>query len=206
MVAALPAPADRNVVGHDLQLDELETERLRLRLFVPEDLDALCSLTADAEVVRFIGDGVLLSRAEIEANLVSIISGFRRRGYGRWALEEKATERLAGYCGFGLSDDSFGVELVYLLGLEFWGRGYACEAGRACLRYGFEVLRLDSIKAVTLPDNERSRRVMERLGMRFARGGVYRGYPCVVYEIGRAEWEPDASAAYVVSQRPSPVS
>jgi RimJ/RimL family protein N-acetyltransferase len=201
MVAALHASTARNSVGCDLQLDELETERLRLRLFVPEDLDALCSLTADAEVMRFIGDGVLLSRAEIEANLVNIISNFHRRGYGRWALEEKSTGRLAGYCGFGLSDEAFGVELVYLLGLEFWGRGYASEAGRACLRYGFEQLQLSAIKAVTLPDNLRSQRVMERLGLRFACSGVYRGYPCVVYEVRRDDWQAETEAFYAVSQR-----
>jgi len=203
MVAALHTPAAETFAGRQPHFDEIETGRLRLRLFTPADLDGFCALTADPEVMRFIGDGVVLPRQDIEANLSSIIGGFRRRGYGRWAMVEKSTGRLVGYCGFGHSDESVGVELVYLLGREFWGRGYIQETGRACLRYGFEVLCLDPIRAVTLPGNSRSRRTMERLGMRFARSGVYHDYPCVVYEIGRSEWRPDDEAVYRVSRAPA---
>ncbi|HZI19841.1 MAG TPA: GNAT family N-acetyltransferase [Pyrinomonadaceae bacterium] len=199
MVAALQAPPAPDPTGRHSHYDEIETERLRLRLFRPEDLDALHELTSDREVMRFIGDGVVLPREDIEANLTSIIGSFRRRGYGRWAVEEKATGRLTGYCGFGLSDEKVGPELVYLLGREFWGRGFIYEAARACLRYGFEELRLGAVKAVSMPDNLRSRRVMERLGMRFARAGVYHGYPCVIYEIDRAQWAPEG-AAYVLGK------
>jgi ribosomal-protein-alanine N-acetyltransferase len=194
MVVALHTPAAQSTAARLRHFNEIETRRLRLRLFTPNDLDALCALTSDHEVMRFIGEGVVQPREQIEQNLTNIIAAFRRRGYGRWAIEEKMSGRLAGYCGFGFSVESVGPELVYLLGREFWGRGYVHEAGRACLRYGFEELGLDAVKAVTLPDNWRSRRVMERLGMRYVRSDLYHSYPCVVYELGRAEWQLDDSA------------
>jgi [ribosomal protein S5]-alanine N-acetyltransferase len=191
-----PGPADAACT----RPAELETARLRLRPFAPADLEALYALTRDPEVMRFIGDGEVLAREQIEWNLTNIIAVFRRRGYGRWAVEEKATGRLAGYGGFAHGGEGVGVELVYLLGREFWGRGYATELGRACLRYAFEELRLESLVAVTIPENLRSRRVMERLGMSFAGEGSYHGYPCVTYRLGRQEWREDGSP-YLVNRK-----
>jgi len=172
---------------------ELETSRLRLRPFTTEDLAGLSRITADAEVMRYIGDGVALTRKETEANLQTIVDTFSRRGYGRWAMFEKAGGALLGYCGLARPAQSPGVELVYMLARGAWGHGLATEASRACLRYGFEELRLDTIYALTMPDNLRSRRVLERLGMRFLRADRYYGYACVCYAITREEWRPDAS-------------
>lgn len=195
MVAALHQPA--HVTTVNTHADELETARLRLRLFTYDDLDALYALTRDPDVMRYIGDGVVLPRQQIEWNLTNIINAFGRRGYGRWAVEEKTTGRLVGYGGFAYGGEDVGVELVYLLGREYWGKGYATELGRACVRYGFEELKLDPVVAVTVPENHSSRRVMERLGLRFVRSGFYHGYACVYYELRRAEWRRDDSL-YVV--------
>jgi ribosomal-protein-alanine N-acetyltransferase len=173
--------------------DEIEAARLRLRMFTPEDLDALCVIAADPEVMRYIGDGKPLTREEVELNLVSIISGFRRRGFGRWAVVRKDSGALVGYCGLTYGNHEVGVEIAYMLARGEWGKGFASEAARACLRYGFELLGLDSIAGLTRPDNLRSRRVMERLGMRYVRDGQYYGYNCVCYSISRDEWRHDGS-------------
>ena len=173
--------------------DQLETARLLLRMFTPADLDCLHAITRDAEVMRFIGDGHPLSRAETGRNLAAIISAFQRRGFGRWALILKESGALVGYCGFGLGSEEIGIELAYLLAKSEWGKGFATEAGAACLRYGFEQLGLASIAALTRPENLKSRRVMERLKMRFVSDGSYRGYSCVRYSISRADWRPDGS-------------
>lgn len=178
--------------------DGLETARLLLRMFTPEDLDELHVITRDAEVMRFIGDGHPLSRAQTGRNLAAIIGAFRRRGFGRWALTLKETGALVGYCGFGLGSEEIGIELAYLLARPAWGRGLATEAGAACLRYGFENLGLDSIAALTRPDNLKSRRVMERLRMRFVSDGSYHGYSCVRYSISRADWQPGDSPYRVI--------
>lgn len=173
--------------------DEIETARLRLRMFVPEDLGALAAIAADPEVMRFIGPGKPLTREEVELNLASIISGFRRRGFGRWALVRKDSGALVGYCGLTHGTQEVGVELAYLLARAEWGKGFATESARACLRYGFERLNVDSIAALTRPENFRSRRVMERVGMRFVRDDEYHGYSCVCYSISRSEFQTDGS-------------
>lgn len=173
--------------------DVVETSRLRLRMFRPEDLDALCAITRDPEVMRYIGYGHPLTREETSENLERIVAGFRRRGYGRWALELKETGDLLGYCGLSLGEEEAGVELAYMLARSAWGCGLALEAGRACLRYGFERLGLKSIAGLTLHDNRRSRRVLERLGMVFVRDAHFYGFDCVHYLIARGDWRDDDS-------------
>lgn len=177
--------------------DELETERLRLRMFSPGDSFELSSITRDPEVMRFIGEGRPISAEETAANLRSIINAFHRRGFGRWAVVHKESGRLVGYCGFSASIPAAGVELAYMLGRPFWGRGLATEAARACLRYAFEELRLPSVSAITRPGNLRSRRVMEHLGMKFLSEEVYLSYDCVHYAIDRDEFEP-GDATYIL--------
>ena len=178
----------------------VETARLRLRLFTPDDLDRLCEITRHPEVMRYIGHGHTLSREETLANLNMIMNGFRRRGYGRWALERRDTGALIGYCGLSSGNPDVGVELAYMLAREEWGRGFALEAGRASLRYGFEALGLDSIAGLTLHGNHRSRAVLERLGMRFIRDAHYYNFACVHYAIARADWRDEGSPYRVVRQ------
>jgi RimJ/RimL family protein N-acetyltransferase len=173
--------------------DELETARLRLRMFTPADLDRMCEITRDPEVTRFIGYGHPLSREETQANLEKIMNGFRRRGYGRWALERRDTGALVGYCGLSSGNPDVGIELAYMLAREEWGKGLALEAGRASLRYGFEALRVDSIAGLTFHDNQRSRKVLERLRMKFIRDARYFDFDCVHYAIARADWRDDGS-------------
>ena len=178
--------------------DEVETARLRLRMFRPEDLDAMSEITRDPQVMRFIGHGHPLTREETRDNLERIVAGFRRRGFGRWALELKGAGAVVGYCGLTSADEEVGVELAYMLGRQAWGRGLAQEAGRASLRYGFERLGLDSISGLTMHDNWRSRRVLERLGMRFVRDAHFYGFDCVHYAVARDEWRDDGSPFRVI--------
>jgi ribosomal-protein-alanine N-acetyltransferase len=180
--------------------DELETARLRLRPFTHEDLDALCRITADAEVMRFIGDGHPITREETEFNLRNIVETFRRRGFGRWALEEKAGGALLGYCGLARLAEAPGVELVYMLARRAWGRGLATEGAAAVLRYAFEELGLEHVYALTMPDNFRSRRVLERVGLEYLRDDCYYGYACVCYALSRELWRP-APAVYRLRRR-----
>jgi RimJ/RimL family protein N-acetyltransferase len=94
---------------------EIETARLRLRLCTHDDLDALADLFGDAEVMRYIGveSGKALTRAETEGVLDNIISGWHRRGFGRWAVLLKATHQLIGLCGLKLLEGT--PELMYIL-------------------------------------------------------------------------------------------
>lgn len=178
--------------------DGVETARLRLRNFTADDLDGLWRIAADPEVMHHIGDGLPFTRDVTLWNLNGIISAFDRRGWGRWALEKKDGGGLIGYCGLSCSDEEIGVELVYLLARKEWGKGIATEAAAATLRYGFESLGFDSIAAVTRPNNWRSRRVMQRLGMDFERETVSHGYNCVCYRLAREDWRQPDGAIYRV--------
>jgi RimJ/RimL family protein N-acetyltransferase len=180
------------------RLPEVETARLRMRAFTLEDLDDLWRIAQDPEVMRHIGDGLPFTREETLVSLEGIINAFDRRGYGRWALERKDGGALIGYCGLTCGCEEAGVELVYLLERSEWGQGIATEAAAAALRYGFESLGFDSIAALTRPDNWRSRRVMERLGMRFESATSYHGYSCVCYRLAREDWRPPEGAIYRV--------
>jgi RimJ/RimL family protein N-acetyltransferase len=186
MVAAI-SHTNNEYESHS-RVEELETARLHLRMFSLEDLDALCNITRDPEVMRFIGDGRTLTRDETETNLISIIRAFQRRGFGRWAVTKKEGGPLIGYCGLSRSMDEVGVELAYLFAREEWGKGLATEASVAALRYGFEKLRADSIAGLTRHENLRSRRVLERLNMKYLRAAEFYGYSCAWYAISRADW------------------
>lgn len=186
--------------------DELETARLRLRLFAPGDSFVFSAITRDPEVMRFIGEGRPISAEETAANLDSIINAFRRRGFGRWAVVHKESGRLIGYCGFSAGNPVAGVELAYMLARPFWGQGLATEAARACLRYAFEELKLPSVSALTRPGNLRSRRVMEHLGMKFLSEEVYLSYDCVHYAIDRDEFTHDGSPYVLHTSRPRDAS
>ena len=90
-------------------------------------------------------------------------------GFGFWALEDRASGEFVGFTG--LENVAFtapftpAVEIAWRLAHRFWGRGYAAEAARASLAFGFEILKLPEIVSFAVLDNRRSRRVMERIGM-----------------------------------------
>jgi RimJ/RimL family protein N-acetyltransferase len=103
-------------------------------------------------------------------------------GFAPFAVVELGSGRVIGECGLQLLEEGPEVELGYKLGREFRGRGYATEASRASLDYGFEQLGLERIVAVAWPENAASIRVMEKAGMTFARRGHHYGHETVVYE------------------------
>jgi ribosomal-protein-alanine N-acetyltransferase len=147
---------------------ELRTRRLLLRQWRDADLEPFAALNADTEVMRYFPRG--LDRAESDALAGRVRAQIEARGWGLWAVELRASGAFAGFVG--LSEPAFearftpAVEAGWRLGRAFWGYGYATEAARAALAFGFDELELDEIVALTSTVNVRSRWVMERLGMR----------------------------------------
>ena len=111
----------------------------------------------------------LLTRPESDALVRRIERTFDRRGYGLWVVEEPGVTEFAGFVGLMYHDFPAHftpcVEVGWRLAKEFWGRGYATEAGLASLRFGFETVGVDEIVSMTTVQNLRSRAVMQRLGM-----------------------------------------
>ncbi len=169
----------------------IETERLILRRFTPEDLDELAALRADPEVMRYIGEQ---PRAKVEQRLNYYISLYESRGLGMWAVIDKGTGALIGWCGLIFLDGTGEVEVGYGAAKRYWGQGLMSEAARASLRYGFERAGLRRIVAVAMPENLASRRIMEKLGMRYEKRANFYGHELVYYSISRDEFDYGNSA------------
>jgi len=146
----------------------LRTERLLLRRWRAGDLAPFAALNADAEVMEHFP--ATLSRAESRALVERIERCFEQRGYGLWAAELAEEAPLIGFVGLWPVDDALpfapAVELGWRLARPYWGLGLAYEGALAAARYGLQQLELGSLVAYTAARNERSRRLMERLGMR----------------------------------------
>ncbi|WP_030603183.1 GNAT family N-acetyltransferase [Streptomyces achromogenes] len=145
---------------------ELHTDRLLLRRWRDSDLEPWAAMNADPEVREHLGD--LLSRDRSDASVAQYQADFDRRGYGWWAVEVRGTGEFIGFAGLDPVDDGMpftGVEIGWRLARSAWGQGYATEAARAVLAYGFDTLGLPEILAVTTSTNHRSQAVMRRIGM-----------------------------------------
>src|SRR4051812_10194079 len=164
-------------------MPEIETDRLLLRQFTTDDLDALAHIFADPEVVKHLGSGQPASKGETETALRSIIAHWSHHGFGRWAAVHKRTRELVGYGG--LRNFHGEPELVYLLKKSHWRRGLATEMARVCLKFGFEELRFERIIAMAKTANVASHRVMEKAGMCFERAASIYGMDIVCYALSR---------------------
>ncbi len=175
----------------------IEAERLRLRLWKEADREEFTRLNSNPHVMEFFPER--LSRNESDRFLTRIRTSILERGYGFWATEIKADRRFIGFIGFNYAtfQSSFTpcVEIGWRLKKEVWGRGYATEGAKACLKFGFSKLALNEIYAFTTPLNERSERVMVNVGMEkigeFQHPGLPEGHPLrlhVLYRITREQF------------------
>ncbi len=149
---------------------ELRTERLLLRGWRDDDLDAFAELNADPRVMEHFPGPI--GRADSDAFVRERIEPhFAERGFGLWAVEVPGAAPFIGFVG--LQAPMFEawftpcVEVGWRLAVVHWRRGYATEAARAAVAFGFDRAGLDEIVSFTVPANVRSIAVMERLGMRF---------------------------------------
>ena len=179
----------------------LSTERLELRPWADSDLAPLAALNADPEVMQYMPR--TLSRAESDALVAQACRALAARGFGLWALELRAEREFLGLVG--LAEVTFAapfapsLEILWRLKRAAWGRGYATEAAHACLELAFATLAVPEVVAFTVPENRRSRAVMERLGMRrdprddFEHPRLPAGHllrPHVLYRLAAAKWSP----------------
>ncbi|MDA9982898.1 GNAT family N-acetyltransferase [Gammaproteobacteria bacterium] len=186
----------------------IETERLTLRGFVPQDTDAFTRVMADKEVWRDLW-GIPGLPTDIHEHaewyVSSSIESWRRSGYGFWSVWTRSpilTElpELIGFCGF--VNDSHakihppdGVELGWGLHPKFHKKGLAFESAKETVEYGFRDLRIPKQVATTNPNNTASGRLMERLGLsHVGLSGTYGG-ESVLYEITREQFEGFAAKA-----------
>jgi RimJ/RimL family protein N-acetyltransferase len=167
----------------------LETERLVLRDFRATDVDELFAMADGDEVIApFMTYNVAPLHEACWRSVALWIGHWALRGYGMWAVEEKASGAFIGRIGLWEPEGWPGTEVGWMLGRAWWGRGYATEAARASLDWGFEQLPVDEVVSLIQPDNAASIAVAEKLGETFARMVPFRGGETGKWAISRADW------------------
>ncbi|MEZ2132956.1 MULTISPECIES: GNAT family N-acetyltransferase [unclassified Sinorhizobium] len=172
---------------------ELETERLLLRRWRPEDREPFFTINCEPEVVRYLTPR---TREQSDDMTFRIEQHFEDHGWGFWALEDKAQSKLIGLCGLSTIDWKLpftpAVEIGWRLSTPWQGKGYAREAAERVLSFAFDDLGLDRVVSFTVPDNRNSWGLMRRLGMRqvgeFRHPNLPMDHPLsqhVLYEIKR---------------------
>jgi len=144
-------------------IPRLETERLVLREFRAEDLDAFSAIVGDPDVMRYLS-GSVQSRHEAWRNMAGGAGQWLLRGYGTWAVERKSDHAMMGRVGLVHPDGWPQVEVGWTLGKPYWGQGYATEAAQAALNYAFLTLPVEQMISLIDPDNKPSQAVATRLG------------------------------------------
>jgi len=176
----------------------LETERLSLRGWRPDDFDAYARWMADEDVTRHLSGEPLL-REEAWRNMATVIGHWALRGYGMWAVERKADGALVGRVGLWNPEGWPALEVGWTLGKEHWGRGYAREAARAAMDYAFLTQNVARLISVIDVGNSASQKVAEALGEICGERRVmtHRGkeFTVDIWSIERTAWQTQRATA-----------
>lgn len=152
----------------DVFLKVLETDRLNLRWLSPDDGEFMLELLNDPSWLEFIGDrGVRTVEGAREYILNGPVEMYKRLGFGLFLTERKADGVPVGICGLIKRDSLEDVDIGYAFLPQFWGNGYAYESATATLAHGRTVLGFDRIVAITSSNNQKSARLLEKLGLKF---------------------------------------
>jgi ribosomal-protein-alanine N-acetyltransferase len=166
----------------------IETERLVLREFTLDDVDAMFAIIGDAETMKYYPQP--FSRDDAADWIQRNLERYSRDGVGLYAVILKATDDFIGDCGFAWQEvegDTL-LEVGYHLHRDHWGHGYATEAAKHCMRYAFEHLGVAKVVSFIRPENLPSRRVAERNGMTIERQIIFHGLPHLLYAMRRENY------------------
>ena len=144
---------------------ELETNRLKLRLWRSDDFDRYAEIYADKELGRYIGEQ--MDRPGAWRHMATLVGHWTLRGYGTWAVEEKDTQTFIGSVGLWFPEGWPEIELGYWLVPEAYGKGYATDAGLKARDFAFDQLGTRTLVSYIDPSNEPSKSVAERLGAKY---------------------------------------
>ncbi|MBX9770450.1 MAG: GNAT family N-acetyltransferase [Candidatus Obscuribacterales bacterium] len=178
---------------------QLETERLFLRHWQESDVEPFCAITSDPEVRRYYPN--VLSASETKTLVVRIKAHFEKENFGLWSVELKSTGEFIGYTGLQKPTIEAHfmpcVEIGWTIAKKHWGNGYAPEAAAKALEDGFTRIGLDEIVSFTTVSNDKSIRVMEKLGMTrnpkddYSHPLLPQGHPLkphVLFRLSKSEW------------------
>jgi len=144
---------------------ELETERLRLRLFTHDDLQVMFRLNTDPDVIKY-ADTPAKNMEEVRQRLEQgPLFDYKKYGYGRFAVELKESGDVIGFCGIKYLPEIDLPEVGFRYLKEYWGKGIGTEAAKVCVEFAREDLKIEKLVALIIPGNVASIRVAKKLGM-----------------------------------------
>lgn len=161
----------------------LTTTRLVLRPFTAGDAEPLHRLLGGKDVLRYFPNPDPPPPDRVQKLIVQQLAHWGEHGYGWWAVEQRAKQGLMGWAGLQFLPETQETEVAYLLGNAFWGLGFATEAARASLDYGFGEHKLECVVGIVHPENKASIHVIEKLGMSCSGEHVYFGMQVLRYSI-----------------------
>ena len=148
----------------------LKTERLNLRWFDIKDAPFILELVNDPAWIQFIGDKGVRNEADAVQYIQNgPVANYQRFGFGQYVVVLKDERVPIGMCGLTRKDALPAPDVGFAFMPEYWGKGYALEAASAVMTYSRNVLGLRKLVAVTLPDNESSIKLLEKIGLKFER-------------------------------------
>jgi [ribosomal protein S5]-alanine N-acetyltransferase len=163
-------------------MTHIETPRLILRPFTVEDAEEMFLLNEDPDVIRYTGDLPYNNVDEVK-NFILNYEQYTKYKQGRMAMIHKETSAFLGWCGLKYLEEENETDLGYRLHKKYWNKGYATEAGKACLHYGFNQLGLSLIIAHAMKDNQASINVLKKLGMKHIKEVEMKGEKLVFMQI-----------------------
>ncbi|MBX9704379.1 MAG: GNAT family N-acetyltransferase [Silvanigrellaceae bacterium] len=164
---------------------EIETKCLHLRCPTATNTDILKNLWLNKDVRKFLG-GTVADENILEKKLISLQEHWCQHGFGQWSVCKKETGQIIGICGLHYSEN--GLEQSYMFFPEFWSQGFATEATFASLTYGFKILKLARVVAITQEANKNSCRLLEKIGMYHVNSLVRFDAKQRIYELTQEQW------------------
>jgi RimJ/RimL family protein N-acetyltransferase len=172
---------------------ELKTKRLTLRPLTLDDIEWFATMRGDEDIMRFIGANGAVSRQVAEERLARHLVCWNERGLGMFGARLRGEEAPVGWAGLQPLEGTDEIEVGYAFAKPWWGKGFATEAATALVRWGFEEMGLERIVAVAYPENEASRRVMDKLGMRYEGSQIVHEMDSAIYSLTPADFARAAS-------------
>lgn len=168
-----------------MTIPTIRTPRLILRAFTAKDVVPLCQILRGEGVLRYfpVTEPPTLERAE--SMIRRVLKQWEEHGYGLWAVVSRQTQELMGRAGLQTILETGEVEADVILGVPYWGQGFATEALEASLRFAAEQLTAAQIVGIVHPENKASQHLLEKVGLTFAEEAVYFGMKCHRYVLVR---------------------
>ncbi|WEK17449.1 MAG: GNAT family N-acetyltransferase [Candidatus Pedobacter colombiensis] len=171
-----------------------ETDRIILRELVLEDAPYMFIMDADPEVHRYLGKKPIQTIREATDMILFIRKQYKDFGIGRWAIVDKVTNTFIGWSGLKFHPDTINshtdfYEVGYRLSREFWGHGYGTESALASVKYAFEQLDLPAVYAMADCENQASRKVLLKVGLKITGQFTYDGEAHHWFELKKTDWK-----------------